>query len=515
MRVMFIHEYLPQEPLGIMFLSRALKNAGHETRGLFLPDTDWIDKLKDYKPQIVAFSYTTGMQDLVMGYTRLVKEAVDTFVVHGGPHPTFVPDLINQGPVDAVCRGEGEPAFVELADRLQAGADLSDCRNFWVRGADGVVHKNQPRPILTEAEYEAIGPPDRELVYDAAPLYRDAHRKVFITMRGCPMDCTFCFHHAWRKKVYDLSKVEYTRRRSVSALIAEVTAIREKYPMRMAHLVDDIFNLRNEWLEEFSDRWPREVGLPFDCILMANMTVEKHIKQLRAAGCIYTRIAFEAANDHMRNQVYKKNTTRTHLLNAAKWIKQEGIRLGSLNMVGGPGSTIEDEIETLDLNIEAKVDHPLVSLLQPYPMTDINEMTSNMGFATDAWEKFNSRFNRQLPIGYANRHEFENLQRWFPLVVRFPRLKPLMRRMIRVRWLSSFYVLMYLLYTEILTSEHNKIYNRAQGLTGVRNSMAWDFSRRVITKGFLRTYEAIFGKVAKRIAAATRMGDERITAHMD
>lgn len=514
MRVLFVHEYIPQEPLGIMFLSRALKTAGHETKALFLPDKDWTGKLKEYDPQIVAFSYTTGMQDLVMGYTQVVKNTVDAMVVHGGPHPTFVPDLIERGPVDAVCRGEGEVALVDLADRMQRGEDWTDTKNFWFRTPGGIV-KNPQRPIMTEAEYEAIGAPDRELVYDAAPLYAEADRKVFVTMRGCPMDCTFCFHHAWRKKVYSLSKVEYTRRRSVSALIAEVNALRERYPIRMAHLVDDIFNLRNPWIEEFADRWPSEVGLPFDCILMANMTVERHIKLLKKAGCIYTRIAFEAANDFMRNQVYKKNTSRTQLLNAAQWIKQEGIRLGSLNMVGGPGATLEDELSTLDLNIEAKVDHPLVSLLQPYPMTDINDMTASMGFATEKWEEFNSRFNRTLPIGYANRHEFENLQKWFPIVVRHPRLRPLMLRMIRIKWLTPLYNLIYLLFTETLISEHNALYHRAQGLTGWRRSAVVDFTRRVLTKGFLRTYEAVFGRAAKRLGAALNMGDERVAAHMD
>ncbi len=515
MRVLFVHEYIPQEPLGIMFLSRALKNAGHDTKALFLPDKDWIAKLKEYDPQIVAFSYTTGMQELVMDYTRQVKGACDALVIHGGPHPTFVPNLIEQGPVDAVCRGEGEMAFVDLANRMRDGVDIYDTKNFWFKRKDGSLVQNGVRPIMTEAEYEAIGSPDREMVYDAAPLYANAHRKVFITMRGCPMDCSFCFHHAWRKKVYDLTKVEYTRRRSVSALIAEVNAIRAKYPMRMAHLVDDIFNLRNEWLEEFAERWPKEVGLPFDCILMANMTVEKHIKLLKKAGCVYTRIAFEAANDFMRNQVYKKNTTKAQLLNASKWIKQEGIRLGSLNMIGGPGATLSDELETLDLNIEARVDHPLVSLLQPYPMTDINEMTENMGFATESWDKFDNRFNRSLPIAYENRHEFENFQKWFPIVVRNPKLRPLMLKAIKLKWMTPVYNVAYLLFTEILLSEHNKRFTDAQGLKGFKNTMFADFSKRVITKGFIRTYEAIFGKISKRLASAVKMGDERISAHMD
>ena len=46
MKVLFVSEYLPQEMLGIMWLSRALKDAGHETKALFLPDTKWLDVIR-------------------------------------------------------------------------------------------------------------------------------------------------------------------------------------------------------------------------------------------------------------------------------------------------------------------------------------------------------------------------------------------------------------------------------------------------------------------------------------
>ena len=45
--------------------------------------------------------------------------------------------------------------------------------------------------------------------------------------------------------------------------------------------------------------------------------------------------------------------------------------------------------------------------------------------------------------------------------------------------------------------------------------MAWDFSKRVMMKGFIRTYGKLFGNLAKRLTAANNMGDERIAAHMD
>jgi len=71
---------------------------------------------------------------------------------------------------------------------------------------------------------------------------------------------------------------------------------------------------------------------------------------------VYARIAFEAASDHIRNAIFKKNTTRQQLKDAG-WIGKHEIRLGSLNIMGGTGGTIEDEVDTIRLNIECKVDH--------------------------------------------------------------------------------------------------------------------------------------------------------------
>lgn len=516
MRILFIEEFLPQEMLGIMYLSRALKNAGHDTKCLFLPDKDWVQKMKDYDPQVVAMSYTTGLHEYCMDITRQVKKHMpNVFVMHGGPHPSAVPEHMLSGPCDAFCRGEGEVAIVELCERLEKGLPYKDVRNFVFKDDSGKLITNPTRPLMTSAELEGMGFPDREVVYDGAPLYANSHRKVFVSMRGCPMDCTFCFHHSWRKKVYGVNKVEYTRKRSVQSMIDEVNAVRAKYPLRMVHFVDDIFNIKTPWLEEFAERWPKEVGLPFDCILMANMTTDHHIALLKKAGCIYARIAIEAANDHIRNQVYKKNTTRQQLVNAATYLKNHGIRVGSLNMIGAPGSTIEDEFETLLLNIECKIDHPLASLLQPYPMTDINEMTSEMGYATDSWDKFSTKFNRTSPISFANRHEFEIFHKLFPIAVRNPWLVPWMRRLIKYKWMHPAFLVMYMLHSEILVSEQNKLYNEAQGFKGIQNWFWWDFTKRVAIKGTIRVYETIFGKISQRLAAAQKMGDERTIAHMD
>ncbi len=522
MKVLFVSEYLPQEMLGIMWLSRAIKDGGHQTKAIFVPDRNWLDKVREYAPDVVCSSVTTGMHLYLADINRSIKKVMPNVVsVFGGPHATFSPEYVETEGVDAVCRGEGEGAIVELLDRMRDGRDYYDVENFWFKRRDtGEIVKNGQRPLVKDID--SLGFPDREVVYDAGAIYRDTDRKVFVSQRGCPMPCSFCFHHAMKKKIYSARNSEYVRKRSVTHLLEEIKQVRAKYNLKFVHFVDDIFNLRNDWLDEFCERYPKEIGLPFDVILMANMTTEKHIEKLRSAGCVYARIAFEAASDHVRNAVFRKNTTRQQLLDAAGWIRKHGIRLGSLNILGGPGGTIEDEFETIKLNIEAKVDHPMVSLMQPYPMFDIEETTREMGYAVASLDQFPHNFRRTAPILSDHRHQIENLQKFFPLVVRNPWLMRFVPTLIKAKWMYRPYLIMFMLHAEYLVAEQAMIYASAQGLSGPRYWTWVDYIYRLSTKGVFRVYQVFFGKFLTRFASATaqikvglQMGDERVVAHMD
>lgn len=524
MRVLFINEYLPQEMLGMMWVSRAIKDAGHEAKALFIPDKAWLEKIKEYAPDVVAYSSTTGMHLYFADINRKVKEVVpNAIAVFGGAHPTFSPEYVETEGVDAVCRGEGEVAIVELLNRMRDGEDFYDVPNFWFKHREtGEIIKNPQGPLVQDLD--ELGFPDRDIVYEAGEIYKNSDRKVFVTQRGCPMNCSFCFHHAWKKKVYSANNKQYTRKRSVSHVIDEINDVRARYNLKFVHFLDDIFNLRNDWLEEFCERYPKEVGLPFDVILMANMTTEKHIKLLASAGCVYARVAFEAASDYVRNAVFRKNTTRKQLTDAAGWIKESGIRLGSLNMLGGPGGTIEDELDTIRLNIECKVDHPLVSIMQPYPEFDIADMTRDMGYAVSAYDDFPEKFNRTSAILFENKVQIENLHKLFPIVVRFPSLMKVTPWMIKKRWLQKPLLVIYMLWSEYMVAEQAKIYAKAQGLSGPRYWAMTDFAYRLSTKGVLRVYEGVFQKFFERflspqkkhrMAVALQMGDERVISHMD
>ena len=66
----------------------------------------------------------------------------------------------------------------------------------------------------------------------------------------------------------------------------------------------------------------------------------------------------------------------------------------SLAVLGAPGATIEDELDTVRLNVECAVDHPLCSIVQPYPELELNDITRGMGIAVAAYDDFPAQFNR-------------------------------------------------------------------------------------------------------------------------
>ena len=80
------------------------------------------------------------------------------------------------------------------------------------------------------------------------------------------------------------------------------------------------------------------------------------------------------------------------------------------------------------------------------------------------------------------------------IAVRFPFLLPLVKPAIRLRFLNKFYLALYLLWTEYLVCEQNQSYAVATKTNGLRTLPPVDLVRRVSSKGWIKTREALFGR---------------------
>lgn len=437
MKILFIQNHL-MENFGIINISSVLRAGGHQTDLIISESPHKLLRfVSDYQPNIIAFSCTTGMHKWVVKVAEKIKLETSIPVIVGGPHPTFFPEIIEDSPIDFVCRGEGEYPMLDFANALSNGKDYTNIPNLWVKSR-GVIYRNEMRPLLTDLD--SLPLEDRKLYYKYS-FIRNSPTKFFISGRGCPYKCTYCCNHIYQKMYKD--KGQYLRQQSVDRLITEIKEVRNRYGIKTAWFHDDIFVLNQRWIKEFCIRYKNEINLPFNCSIRPNLVTEELMAMLKKAGCYNVTMGVESGNSYLRNTVLKRGMTNEEIIRAGDAIKKYGIRLRTFNMLGIPGETLETALETIRLNIRLSPEHPWCSVYQPYPGTELADFAKGRFIPED----FNvnvvdDSYFKGLKLQMNHSLEIQNLQKFFSFVVKYPKFLPIAIKLSRYN-LSILYTIFF------------------------------------------------------------------------
>ncbi|PZG96280.1 hopanoid C-3 methylase HpnR, partial [Streptomyces sp. NTH33] len=127
--LMYSEIFLRLEPLGLERVAAAAREAGHEVRAVdlqVLRSKDLERTVAEFRPEAVGFSlnYLANIPEAI-DLARGIKQTLPgCFVFFGGHSVSFVAeDVLRQaeGAVDAVIRGEGEPAMAPLLAAVRDG----------------------------------------------------------------------------------------------------------------------------------------------------------------------------------------------------------------------------------------------------------------------------------------------------------------------------------------------------------------------------------------------------------
>jgi anaerobic magnesium-protoporphyrin IX monomethyl ester cyclase len=431
MKILFVEKQIDYEPLGLLYLSSMLRQAGHEVRLAVASDQDPVVVARDWHPDVLAYSVYTGSQTYYRDLNQRIRAAVDAVSVFGGPHPTYFPEFVEEPGVDAVCLGEGEEAILDLVAALEDGRPLSGIENWWFKDGNGGIERNAVR--RPPDNLDRVPFPDRELLFDVDDYTRQAGIKHFITSRGCPYDCSYCFNHALAE-LYR-GKGRRLRQMSVARVVEEVKEVQARYPLQFVVFLDDLFIVYTDWLQELAEEFPRQVGLPFFCNVRANLVTPEKVALLKEAGCASVGMGLETGNAALRNQILNRNLSDEQIIEASRLIREAGIRLLTTNMLGLPGGTLAHDFETLALNHACRPAYANAFLYQPYPRTELGEYAREGGFVEgslddidpSAWERSVLRFSTAI-----EKRQIENLNKLFALAVEWRWLGGLVRRLINL-----------------------------------------------------------------------------------
>jgi radical SAM superfamily enzyme YgiQ (UPF0313 family) len=431
MKILFVEKQIDYEPLGLLYLSSVLRQAGHEVRLAIATEEDPVAAAQEWQPGVVGYSVYTGSQTYYRDLNLRVKEALpDVVSIFGGPHPTYFPEYVEEPGVDAICIGEAEEAILDLVEAAESGKPLTGIDNWWFKN-NGQVERNPVRPA--EDNLDVIAFPDRELLFKKDKFSAQSGIKHFITSRGCPYDCTYCFNHALAE-IYK-GKGKRLRQMSVDKVIEEVKGVQERYPMQFVVFLDDLFIVYVDWIRELAEKFPREVGLPFFCNVRANLVTPEKVNLLKQAGCVSVGMGLETGNPELRNEILKRNLSDEQIIEASHLIREAGIQLLTTNMLGLPGGSLKLDLETLALNHACKPAYANAFLYQPYPRTELGEYARENGHVEgslddidpSAWERSVLCFSTP-----EEKRQIENFNKLFALAVEWPRLTGLVQRLIKL-----------------------------------------------------------------------------------
>jgi len=442
------------EILSIPMLSAAVKKAGHQVEMIEFgrDEAAAIRAAQAWAPDVVAYSVCSNEADRYLVINAALKSRMKFVSVFGGPHPTFFPEFIQHEGVDAICRGEGDESLPLFLSAL-GSEEARRVPNFSFRHPDGTVVENDPLNLVKDLD--TLPFPDRGLVYSRNHFLAQSPIKSFFAGRGCPFKCTYCFNHAYHQ--FYRGRGAVLRAKSVPYLMEEIKEVAAAYPLTFVKFQDDVLGIRRPWLEEFAEVYPREIGLPFMCYARPNMVTADYARLLRKAGCFSVCMAIESGNEEIRKSVLGRRMNDEQILAAAAHLKSRNIRIYAVNMVGLPGETEAEILQTVELNRKAGVDFADASIFQPYPGTKITAHCKEVGLLDAGKESFESQFTCSvLNFTPEFKARIETIHRLFSVMVDHPWVKRLYPTLASIRPVKPILNLLYRFYYGV--NLHRRIY---------------------------------------------------------
>lgn len=363
-------------PLGLAYVTAALKQSGHQVFGLNLnhrigDSAELVGAaVRTYDAEVCTTGSLSPFLPEVQRIFAAARAANPHIVnVAGGgvvsSDPEVAPSIMD---IDYGVVGEGEVTISELLDTLQRGADPTLCKGIVFRNGKGeIVQTAERAPVmdLTQfawPDYETLG--FSECLHLRRPLDHhffqaqndNAPRAVdMITSRSCPYSCTFCFHPVG--KVY--------RERPLDEFFAELDTLIAKYRVNMVFILDELFSLRRARLLEFCERI-KPLNLNWLVQLHPHSADKEILTAMRDAGCAYISYGIESMSQSVLVSMQKKSK-RERIQRTLQETYDAKVGIQGNLIFGDSAETLETANESMRWWAHNRQYQVYLSRLQVYP----------------------------------------------------------------------------------------------------------------------------------------------------
>jgi len=386
---------------GIRSISATLKQAGFDVKCIYaenvIQDTDQIPYeqseaayalIRELKPDVIGLTVVSSFSHyFICKMAREIKAFSDVPVILGGPHPSLSPEFVlENSEIDFICIGESEETAVEMCKALEAGNDPSDIPGVMSKKRLTYVRRDPPsnldilpfQDIPTEGSYtiEKDGTVvEKDIIFKTTGYNTRASR-------GCPFRCSYCSNDALRS-LY--SRGTYCRRRSVDNVIEEIkSAVQINPRFDRIWFMDDTFPYVKAWVEEFSEKYAREVGVPFSIWLNPQMVKDENIALLKKAGLVGAVVGIQSACEKTRREVFLRAERNESVFKTDQILTKYGIIKAYDFIIDHPWESEDELREAFDMLSQMQRPYKLnIRSLFIMPKTVLAKRAEEEGIATE------------------------------------------------------------------------------------------------------------------------------------
>ena len=446
MKISLISPYPDITNYGLRTISGVLRDAGHETQVICMPDfagdgESAHTKMSEqrYSPQIieqmlevlkdsdlVGITLMTHYFDSGKQITRAVQDNLGIPVIWGGFHPSVRPDECIHH-CDYVAVGDAEDLILKLVAKLEAGEtdDLHDIKSLiWKRG-DEVIRNavGSLEQDLDEYPHPDFSMDDHWVLFEGslAPVTKDILRRYLhngtvsrmfgktgyqtMTGRGCPHACTYCGNSFYR----DLYKRQrYVRYRSVEHVIRELENVKKLYPfIDFIWFSDDSFFGRPlPDMLEFAQKYKERVGDPFYLLGSPGTITEEKYSAMVDAGLLCIQMGIEHGSPRIQKMFKRSTMGNDKILKSAEIITKYADRTAPPQydvIYDLAYETMEDKLHTLRLISDLPKPYRLqVFSVIYYPGTSLHTIANRDGLVNDEKAEIYDRMFFERHDSYTN-----------------------------------------------------------------------------------------------------------------
>lgn len=362
-----------------------------------------LDEVKSFKPDVIGFSSVSSQFCYVKEIVLLIKELLPSVIaVCGGVHPTIHTNaLLETEMIDGFFVGESEFSFIEFLKKIEKGESFKETDNFaYVK--NGVVVRNKLKALIENLDL--LPPPDKE-VYPYEKTVTDLGYAPFFFARGCPFVCTYCSNHALAR-LYG-RKRNYPRFRSPETCIREIEEVMERYGklIEFVWIMDDIFGLNNKWREEFCGKYKSRIKKKFMILIRVEMATDSLFDMLKDAGCFKVFFGVESGNEKVRGEIMGRRMPNDEIINAFDLCRQRGLETLAANIIGIPGESEKEILDTVKLNRRLRPTDSGVNIFYPYMGTELGDKCFKEGLVDEERYLDFSNERRETVLRYSEEYK--------------------------------------------------------------------------------------------------------------